>query len=366
MLPIFDTKTDYRKRVYGLDVFRAIAIILVVMVHGNFLIQKALPDFPWIPLMDGVELFFVLSGFLIGGIIIRSFNKGQKNVLGSLFVFWKRRWFRTLPNYYLILILNIVFLQLGWINGNFDSINYSFFVFTQNFINGFTGFFWESWSLAIEEWFYIIFPVLFIVLLRFLNGRIAFFITALALIFVPLLVRLYFADTQVDHFWWEVNFRKVVLFRLDSIGYGVLAAFIKHYFPKIWESRNFKLTAFILGLSAIIVSSNIHIDYNHFYYKSFYFSIIPLSACLLLPLADGKKDFRVPTVGKLITHISLISYSMYLINLGLVAQVFSKNFIPETATEGIIFYLIYWTIVITASTLIYKYFEKPVLDLRDR
>ncbi|HEX5003443.1 MAG TPA: acyltransferase, partial [Bacteroidia bacterium] len=61
-LSLLKVKADYSRRVYGLDVFRAVAILLVVMGHGSFLINMVAPDFPYILLPDGVELFFVLSG----------------------------------------------------------------------------------------------------------------------------------------------------------------------------------------------------------------------------------------------------------------------------------------------------------------
>src|SRR5450432_1247018 len=92
---------DYSSRVYGLDIMRAFAIIPVVMGHGGFILNKAETNFPWIPLIDGVELFFVLSGFLIGSILLKIFNEPDFK-FESVMNFFKRRWLRTLPNYYLI------------------------------------------------------------------------------------------------------------------------------------------------------------------------------------------------------------------------------------------------------------------------
>ncbi|HMT30716.1 MAG TPA: acyltransferase, partial [Bacteroidia bacterium] len=68
---------EYESRVFGLDVFRAIAILIVVMGHGGFIIDKVLPGFPYIPMIDGVELFFVLSGFLIGTILLKIYQKND-------------------------------------------------------------------------------------------------------------------------------------------------------------------------------------------------------------------------------------------------------------------------------------------------
>jgi len=105
---IFRLKPDYEKRVFGLDLMRALAIIFVVIGHGGWILDKANTNFPWIRFIDGVELFFVLSGFLIGGILIKIFQNTESLNLNTIWDFWIRRWFRTLPNYYLVLVLNIV------------------------------------------------------------------------------------------------------------------------------------------------------------------------------------------------------------------------------------------------------------------
>jgi len=108
-----------------------------------------------------------------------------------------------------------------------------------------------------------------------------------------------------------------------------------------------------------------NIDPTGLFSKSIYFSLNGIAAAMLLPFADNRNQFKTK-FGKAITHISLISYSMYLINLGLIAQVIEKHFIPSTPLIALVTYIIYWSLVIILSTLLYKYFEKPVMDLRDR
>lgn len=132
---------DYHKRTFGLDLLRAIAILIVVINHGGWMLEKADSNFPWIPLINGVELFFVLSGFLIGGILIKTIQTTPQLTISTLGNFWIRRWLRTLPNYYLILGLNILVVFSGVINEDFTQFNWKFFLFLQNFSEPFYGFF---------------------------------------------------------------------------------------------------------------------------------------------------------------------------------------------------------------------------------
>ena len=115
---LFQRLTDILKlelnpnRVYGLDILRALAIFFVVLAHGDKLMPPERYKYFHYIVFDGVAIFFVLSGFLIGGILIKILNEKELTFSGML-NFWKRRWFRTLPNYFLILsiliILNILF-----------------------------------------------------------------------------------------------------------------------------------------------------------------------------------------------------------------------------------------------------------------
>src|SRR5215207_9374087 len=88
-------------RKIGLDVVRAIAIGLVLISHFN----KKL-EFLGVP---GVELFFALSGFLIGGILYRALKTSPRWSLDDVKHFWLRRWWRTLPHYYLFFVVSLFF-----------------------------------------------------------------------------------------------------------------------------------------------------------------------------------------------------------------------------------------------------------------
>ena len=355
---------NYSKRVYGLDIYRAVAILIVVIEHGKIVSQNLFDQLPSIPIIDGVELFFVLSGFLIGSILIKTIEKEKGLNFSTLTYFWKRRWFRTLPNYYLVLLLNFLLVYFNFTNGDIHQFGFKFLLFLQNFYTGFVDFFWESWSLSIEEWFYISLPLLMLLFHRFFSKRKTILITIGLLITFPLIYRISISGSTVDYFWWDVNFRKVVLTRLDAIIYGVLAAYVKFYHPVFWKkSRNWM---FVLGL--LIIYGNIFIpkEPNDFYSKTFSFSVTSFGAMLLLAKADSLKSFKIGMIGKTVTYISVISYSMYLVNLGLVAQVIDKNFPPQTKWEHVYLYIIYWASTLIISSLIYFFFEKPIMNLRDK
>ncbi len=365
--PLFALNPDYKNRVFGLDLMRALAIIFVVLGHGSML-EKANTNFPWIQLINGVELFFVLSGFLIGGILIKLLQNNPSS-FKTIFDFWIRRWFRTLPNYYLVLLLNVLIVYFGIIKEDFSQFNWKFFFFLQNFATGFTGFFWESWSLSIEEWFYFLFPLvlasLFFINLKSKLSKRALYLTAvLIFLAIPFLFRFFIASKlEVDDFWLGVNIYKVVIYRLDGIAFGLLAAYIKFWHPTVWlKSKN---TAFIAGiiLSYLILY---HVwEPNDFATKVYFISLQSLGCFLLLPKFDSIKT-APKLITKAVTHISLISYSMYLINLALVAEVIRDNFPAQNATEAWFAYGIYWIFVIVISTVMYKYFEKPITNLREK
>lgn len=366
---LFLLHPDYENRVYGLDIMRALAIIFVVLEHG-LMLDKANTTFPWIKLINGVELFFVLSGFLIGSMLIRAFEKSEGFSFKTVRTFWIRRWFRTLPNYYLVLLLNILVVYFGIIHEDFHQFNWRFFLFLQNFAGPFYDFFWESWSLSIEEWFYLLFPVilliLFLVLKLFRVSKKYIFLSAImVLLLTPLLLRLIIAARMdiVDYFTLDNSIHKVVIYRLDSIALGILAAYIKRWHPVFF--RKSRIIAFIIGIVACYVILYTPSQPNFFFTKVFRIFAESFCCFLLLPMFDSiRKGPKI--LIRFFTHISLISYSMYLLNLALISEVIYANFPPWGPRSAWGLYGIYWILVLSTSTLLYKYYEKPMMDLRDR
>jgi len=192
-----------KNRIFGLDVIRALAILLVLCSHSTLLL---FPNQKHILLTViqffgtvGVDLFFVLSGFLIGTIILKQVHKGQTKFKDFCY-FWVRRWFRTLPNYFLILLINIALLFV--LKGEVLKGIGVYFAFFQNFNTPHPDFFTEAWSLSIEEYAYIIGP------------RLNF----------------HFNNDIHNMREWSQHIRKVVIYRIDSVYYGFLMAFLMYYY----------------------------------------------------------------------------------------------------------------------------------------
>lgn len=359
------------ERTYGLDILRSIAILPVVMSHGGLLLEAADTGFPWIPLPDGVEIFFVLSGFLIGQILLRSYVEHGFKTRASVMLFLKRRWFRTLPNYYLVLLLNVAFLYFGFIDGDKEKVSLSFIFFAQNLVHPLEGFFWESWSLSVEEWFYLSFPLLLCLLSLVMKNKVAekkFLVALLIFTVVPIMLRLLKAGVmEVNDYTWDIHFRKMVPLRLDAIAAGVWCAWLKQQFPQHWGKG--KWWMMIVGMSIFFWFETHPLAVDTLYNKVLRFSLSSWCFAACLPLFDQIKSGSGAAY-RFFTVTSKISYSMYLLNLGLICQVILKQVKApgniDTPAAAWTWYIVFWVLVYALSYLLYTYWEKPMTALRDR
>lgn len=365
------------ERIFGLDMLRFCAILLVLISHGRHLLHPIFEstDFMSIGGYWGVELFFVLSGFLIGGILIKNYEKEERFNMDSVLYFWKRRWFRTLPNYYLILLVNIL---VAIFIGRFDFSDwryYSFLIFFQNFISEHPSFFGEAWSLAVEEWFYISFPIILLICTflfpSWFKKQNKILLCILLVFFFCLLMKIAIVINYNPH--WDDGIRKIVPLRLDSILIGVLFSWFKFYYPCYFDKhkRIMLLLSFLLIISSAfyyyVDINNKGLEVVSFFGKTFYFNLTSISFGFLLPFfsADRKKKpkgfFR-----KWTTIISLVSYSMYLIHFSFILRLmgfFAKY--NTTIISSLLLYGFYFCCTLFLSVLLYKYFEKPMTQLRE-
>lgn len=344
-----------KNRNFGLDLARAIAILLVLLAHGEALI--ILPQIPYISHTTtqafgifGVELFFVLSGFLIGSIIIKSFENHptRKTVIN----FWKRRWLRTLPNYYLFFLLSLI---VSLFTGSASSQAGAYPFFLQCFTYRNTPMMPESWSLCIEEFFYLLFPIWLVIAPKSKSKYKFFLYSTISFVVVITSLRLYVSLTAEDR-PWDFGFRCTTILRLDSIGIGVLGAWLYIYKTKTF--LHFKKSLALVGV-AIILFSFFAFGYHQTFDQVFFFTLVSFSIILTFPFLI-EIETRKNIVTASITHISLISYSLYLIHHSIVLRALAKVDLPNYFE-----YIIYLSLSIFLSSLNFKYFEVKMTNLRN-
>jgi peptidoglycan/LPS O-acetylase OafA/YrhL len=347
-------------RIFGLDLIRALAAIIVVYSHADDLLDEHWPRFTGSSAMDGVDMFFVLSGFLIGNILIRLSYTTEIPWWRRLVDFWQRRWLRTLPNYYLFLLINIAMVHLGWSMGLLNINTLAYFVFLQNFIIPLDLFFWESWSLAVEEWFYLLFPLLLVFLAWLRSPKWGYLLAVLIMITFSNVLRYPAMDAVGTPFMLELLVRKIVVLRFDTIGYGALMAWLVYHFPNIFSARRVEL--FGIGLVIFITAVLLRTD-DGLLYKGTWFLMFSGSAmALMLPLMAGWH--KVGRWGAAVSFLSRISYALYLVHMP-IRSVYI-NLMPGRSVEmSLLLYAGYWALSIALAAVVYHYWERPFMALRD-
>lgn len=364
--------------VQGLDLLRAAAILSVVIHHGNYLLPEAAAAMTENLLVNGVTAFFVLSGFLIGGMLIRSLER-QLPSLRGLFDFWVRRWMRTLPAYLVVLT---VLAALALIAGSHDLRTIlPYYFFSQNLWWGHPAFFPEAWSLSIQQWFYIVFPaVLFLLVGAFrVKPRSAVLGTALVLMAACIAVRyLQFAHWEGPITSHDLSqmFRKPVVMRWDSMMIGVLGAYLVHYRKELWYMA--PRTGLIIGLVSLMALDQIgHYDERNgigFFACVPSFDLTSLAILLLIPFLERFHFNSTRFQGAIVT-VANASYSIYLVHLSLVQFKLVNHLVPRLVSitglqpsEGAITainYVGYWVFTMIAALLLHRLVELPFMRLRD-
>lgn len=346
-----------------LDAWRAIAILLVLACHG-----LVLAPWTWTPAVQtlsgyfGVEIFFCLSGFLIGSIFLQTIQSFAGSP-ATLAIFEVRRWFRTIPNYYFYVLVNFFFTTLGWTFAKESDLLRSV-TFTQNLLSQPPAFFPESWSLAIEEIFYFVLPTTFLCAWLALKRPLRSLLTTLFVILVAsMALRLHGAHTATQ---WDDSVRKVALYRIDSLMWGVLLSIIY----KQYLSARKKLTMFVtiplimmLGTSIYVVSKgNDWLDHS-FYAKFWLFTVTSVGICGVLLVG---LRLRVPALlDAFFRPVARVSYSMYLSNLTSLYIVLHYLGRGHDVWSFAVRLCLFLGIVLFMSILSYRYIERPFLRIRD-
>lgn len=344
------------KRIFGLDFVRSLSVCAVVLAHAGH------PNiFGFRYGVIAIEYFFVMSGFLVGEMLIREFHEGS--TLKLLFNFWIKRWFRTLPLYYLILIIKIIITKpfVGW-------EVWPYFLFLQNNVGGIT-FFQVSWTLVIEEWFYLIMPLLIFVFFK--NGiqKNKFIVFSMLVLILEIIFRVIYVN-QKDVPWGGIvgSFP----FRLDSFMIGVFIAFIKVDYYALFQKLSGKLFFYGLSIALIIYliifseSEGGQLSSKVFWTRTIGFTLTSILLALQLPFLTTNKSLNnIPDeniIKKMFTWISLLSYPIYLIHIDVLH--FTRN--NFGALPAYLQDLISYAIILVLSYLLIIFFHQPVTDSRKK
>ena len=355
-------QSDSSARLTGLDTLRALAIALVLMSHYNGFVRHA-PGFRAIGSVGwaGVDLFFVLSGYLIGNQLLAPAARGERLDVPKFFA---RRLLRTLPNYYVVLAIYLL-LPDSPIAGHAMASVWRFLTFTQNFVLTYGETFTHSWSLCIEEQFYLVLPLAVIALVGKQRSPRLLWCALAAAIAVGMATRgMAFLDGK-DMFAASVYY--ATLARFDELLPGVAIAMLKHFHPAAFTRLlRFGNTLLLTGLVAVTAAlyGVMNEAPNAFLASTFGFSLIAFSFALLTCAALSPTSLlnrlRVPGA----TNLALWSYAVYLAHkpvfMALRPELLARGINPNAPL----------TIVavmaagIFCGWLLYRLVETPFMQLR--
>jgi peptidoglycan/LPS O-acetylase OafA/YrhL len=295
----------------------------------------------------GVDLFFVLSGWLIGRLYFR--EKIRRGVVGG-YSFWMRRALRTMPPYYCVLLV-------AWASVYFyrkEAFSWTYLAFMQNYL-GEMPFFFASWSLCVEEHFYmLVIPVLALVG-RSYRSTPVLLLTATVM---PLALRVTDPAVQVNGpFGYSVTATHL---RTAGITLGVAAAWVAEYDAPLWSYLQKYARWMAVPALATFASIACFPRPVRFYLGP---EIVAIIALIQLAAVAGKKPIPGAS-GRVVYHIAITSYSVYLTH-GLVLQlvaVLNKQVLHLPA--GLLM-TVAMPLLAAVGYLYFRLVELPAIKVRD-
>jgi peptidoglycan/LPS O-acetylase OafA/YrhL len=365
-LKLLDTSSA---RQPGLDFMRAIAILWVMLWHMHFALKPGIWSGPGRYGWMGVDLFFVLSGYLIGSQLLRPYTRGSQPSIGG---FYMRRAFRVLPAYLTVLLF--YFAIPGFREAPGLSHAWQFLTFTENFRIDYLHdqAFSHVWSLCVEEHFYLVLPLLILLLMRrpgfgkalaVILGILCFGIAVRAYIYIHQ-VQVFpreddaFALAYVEKIYYPTHTR------LDGLLVGVTLATIKTFRPSWWQSalsHGYVLLLSGLGLCAWAIW--LFRDRLSFSGAVIGFPIMALGLGLLITssIAPSSPLSKVRGFGLIAT----LAYSAYLTHKEIIHLV--RDHLPRLVeSRGWFALFVYFAFSFFAAFVLYLAVERPFLRLRER
>jgi len=349
----------------SLDILRCIAVALVMMCHAN--ISPFFTRIGWV----GVDLFFVLSGFLISGLL---FGEWQRRHSIDFRKFLTRRGLKIYPAFYIYLLLTAITSHF-WFHAVSTSNRYLHEVFfVQNYEPGV----WDhTWSLAVEEHFYIFLPIFLLVLVRFSASRedpfrvLPWAFPAIATMCIAFRAVSIYAGTPNFHMVYTATHE-----RMDSLFFGVLLGYLHHFRPallgKLLQPIQNRLA--IAAASAGLLSFAYFLPRENRFFAIFGYSFVYvgfggvlLLGLLVRDVLPGNISGIASRVGSVFAFVGMYSYSIYLWHgpceawlPGLIRR--TTGFPTGQVGRFTVYFAGSLIIGITLSRLI----EYPVLRLRDK
>jgi peptidoglycan/LPS O-acetylase OafA/YrhL len=358
-------------RIRGLDGLRAVAIVWVMLFHSWSVGGLGRWDAIATPGWMGVDLFFVLSGFLIGQQVFAPLARGERFSYAGFYV---RRAFRILPAFLVVLAMYAAVPAIR--EAPHLPPLWMFLTFTHNLLVDYNRerAFSHMWSLCVEEHFYLLFPVLAMLLVRRARVRTVGFcalavlaggIVVRAAIWLVALVPLKSVDAPpgFDTAWVEWIYYPTWC-RLDGLLFGVLLAAVRTWRPSWWagiQRRDGAVALAGLGLVALAVVTCA--DRNALGASVIGFPLVSLAMALLVASAAAPRGWISRLTPPGAGWIAAASYSLYLVHKAVFAA--ADRVLPPDAPPVVRFVLI-GTAAIAVGALLHHAVERPALRLRSR
>ncbi|HET6432733.1 acyltransferase [Dyella sp.] len=353
------------QRLPGLDTLRAAAIVWVMLFH-SWVVGGLGPHFGWLSRYGwvGVDIFFVLSGFLIGAQVLAPLARGEWL---DLVDFYQRRAYRIVPAFAVVLALYV------WAPAvrEFEGLApwWQFATFSLNLLIDYNAqpAFSHAWSLCVEEHFYVLFPLLAMGLARWRSGA-ALKGVALALVLGGIAVRttLWLHDRALDppRNWYIEDLYFPTWSRLDGLLTGVLLAALKVFRPQLWTRAQAHATVAMWGgLVMLALAFWLFRDRLAWLPNAFGWPLLSAAIGLLVFAAAGPGS----AIGRWhvwgARPVASISYSLYLthkIAFHLVQVGWGERL------HGIALFGLYALAALAAGGALHLLVERPGLRLRQR
>ncbi|MFT3755592.1 MAG: acyltransferase [Pseudoxanthomonas sp.] len=358
------------QRLPGLDLLRGIAIVWTMLFH-SFVVGGLGADWQWLSRYGwmGVDLFFVLSGFLIGAQVLKPLAEGRRLSFKDFYI---RRAFRILPAFWAVLLIYLLWPGFREAPGMEPWWKFAGFVLNLSIDYGNHSAFSHAWSLCVEEHFYLLFPLLAWALLR--RPAVWKFITVmLALVLAGMALRAgawlhgHAVDPGFDaRNWFVEDIYYPTWARLDGLLAGVALATWKTFRPQAWQRARGHANVFLLaGIAVIALSMWLFRDRVGLLGNTFGWPVLSAGLGLLVFAGAGRDSligrWAVPGAG----WLAAISYSLYLVHKA-IYHVVQAQWGEVLVGKGFVAFCVYGLAAIAAGALLHYAVERPFLRLRGR